>query len=183
MNVMASHITGISILINRLFRRRSKKTSASPFCVWRIHRWPVNSPHKGPVTRKMLPFDGVIMTFSVIWSTEMAQAISNICLESRLLHSKWKLNCKWNYLFHLFFVEMGGNLNPSTTDPLHRRVPAYILFLSILNFSRFLRSLMILKLLIQQRQCYSKCLICISTSKVSKFNTVPTPNHLGIWIM
>ena len=23
-----------------------------------IHRWPVNSPHKGPVTRKMFPFDG-----------------------------------------------------------------------------------------------------------------------------
>ena len=27
-----------------------------------IHRWPVNSPHKGPVTRKMFPFDDVIMT-------------------------------------------------------------------------------------------------------------------------
>ena len=26
-----------------------------------IHRWPVNSPHKGPVTRKMIPFDDVIM--------------------------------------------------------------------------------------------------------------------------
>ena len=30
-----------------------------------IHRWPVNSPHKGPVTRKLFPFDDVIMgTFS-----------------------------------------------------------------------------------------------------------------------
>ena len=26
-----------------------------------IHRWPVNSPHKGPVARKMFPFDDVIM--------------------------------------------------------------------------------------------------------------------------
>ena len=26
-----------------------------------IHRWPVNSPYKGPVTRKMFPFDDVIM--------------------------------------------------------------------------------------------------------------------------
>ena len=26
-----------------------------------IPRWPVNSPHKGPVTRKLFPFDGVIM--------------------------------------------------------------------------------------------------------------------------
>ena len=31
---------------------------------WRgIHRGPVNSPHKWPVTRKMLPFDDVIMTW------------------------------------------------------------------------------------------------------------------------
>ena len=29
-----------------------------------IHRWPVNSPHKGPVTRKMFPFDDVIMFLS-----------------------------------------------------------------------------------------------------------------------
>ena len=27
-----------------------------------IHRWPVVSPHKGPVTRKIIPFDGVIMS-------------------------------------------------------------------------------------------------------------------------
>ena len=27
-----------------------------------IHRWPVDSPHKGPVTRKMFPFDDVIMS-------------------------------------------------------------------------------------------------------------------------
>ena len=26
-----------------------------------IHRWPVNSPHKWPVTRKMFPFDDVII--------------------------------------------------------------------------------------------------------------------------
>ena len=26
-----------------------------------IHRWPVNSPYKGPVTRKMFPFDDFIM--------------------------------------------------------------------------------------------------------------------------
>ena len=35
-----------------------------------IHRSPVNSPHKGPVTRKMFPFDDVIMTFRVsLWET------------------------------------------------------------------------------------------------------------------
>ena len=50
-------------LLNRLFRRRSKKhhNSASLASVREIHRWPVNSPHKGPVTREMFPFDDVIM--------------------------------------------------------------------------------------------------------------------------
>ena len=50
-------------LLNRLFRRRSKKTAklrVTGLCVGKSPG-PVNSPHKGPVTRKMLPFDGVIM--------------------------------------------------------------------------------------------------------------------------
>ena len=51
-------------LLNRLFRRRSKKkypSSASLAFAPGIHRGPVNSPHKLPITRKMFPFDDVIM--------------------------------------------------------------------------------------------------------------------------
>ena len=51
-------------LLNRLFRRRSKKTSklrVTGLCAGNSPG-PVNSPHKGPVTRKMLPFDDVIMS-------------------------------------------------------------------------------------------------------------------------
>ena len=50
-------------LLNRLFERRSKKTSkirVTGLCVGNSPG-PVNSPHKGPVTRKMFPFDDVIM--------------------------------------------------------------------------------------------------------------------------
>ena len=50
-------------LLNRLFRRRSKKTSklrVTGLCVGKSPG-PVNSPHKWPVTRKMFPFDDVIM--------------------------------------------------------------------------------------------------------------------------
>ena len=57
-------------LLNRLFRRRSKKTSklrVTGLCAG-IHRGPVNSPHKWPVTRKMFPFDDVIM--NARWSIE-----------------------------------------------------------------------------------------------------------------
>ena len=51
-------------LLKRLFRRRSKKTSklcVTGLCVGNSPG-PVNSPHKGPVTRKMFPFDDVIMS-------------------------------------------------------------------------------------------------------------------------
>ena len=50
-------------LLNRLFRRRSKKTSklrVTGLCVGNSPG-PMNSPHKVPVTRKMFPFDDVIM--------------------------------------------------------------------------------------------------------------------------
>ena len=49
--------------LNRLFRRRSKKTSklrVTGLCVGNSPGL-VNSPHKWPVTRKMFPFDDVIM--------------------------------------------------------------------------------------------------------------------------
>ena len=41
--------------------QRKHQSSASLVFVWGIPRWPVNSPHKRPVTRKMFPFDNVIM--------------------------------------------------------------------------------------------------------------------------
>ena len=50
-------------LLNRLLRRRSKKTSKLRVTVLCMGNspGPVNSPHKGPVTRKMFPFDDVII--------------------------------------------------------------------------------------------------------------------------
>ena len=51
-------------LLNRFFQAQIKKkhqSSASLAFARRIHRGNVNSPHKGPVTRKMFPFNDVIM--------------------------------------------------------------------------------------------------------------------------
>ena len=56
-------------LFNRLFRRRSKKTSklrVTGLCAGNSPG-PVNSPHKRPVTRKMFPFDDVIMDIWQMW--------------------------------------------------------------------------------------------------------------------
>ena len=61
---MASQITSLAILYSIVYSdadQRKHQTSASLAFVRGIHRSPVNSPHKWPVTRKMFPFDDVIM--------------------------------------------------------------------------------------------------------------------------
>ena len=64
MSELTSEITSLTrILLNGLFRPRSNKTSklrVTGLCEG-VHRGPVNSPHRGPVTRKIFPFDDVIM--------------------------------------------------------------------------------------------------------------------------
>ena len=75
-------------LLNRLFRRRSKKTSklcVTGLCVGNS-LGPVNSPHKGPVTRKMFPFDDVIMS-GVSW--DLLQAVFMFL---RITHSDYRNN-------------------------------------------------------------------------------------------
>ena len=64
MIVMASQITRLTIVYSYVYLgadQRTHQSSASLTLVLGIHRWPVNSPHKGPVTRKMFPLDDAIM--------------------------------------------------------------------------------------------------------------------------
>ena len=62
MGVMASQITTIVYsTVNSGSDQRKHQSSAPLAFVQGIHRWPMNSPHKRPVTRKMFPFDDVIM--------------------------------------------------------------------------------------------------------------------------
>ena len=61
---MASQITSFTIVYSTVYSgtdQRKYQSFASLAFVGGIHRWPVNSLHKGPVTRKMFPFDDVIM--------------------------------------------------------------------------------------------------------------------------
>ena len=65
MIAMASQITSLTIVYTSVYPgvdQIKHQSSALLAFVRGIHRWPVNSPHKGPVTRKMLPFDDVIMS-------------------------------------------------------------------------------------------------------------------------
>ena len=64
MSAMASQITSLAIIYSTVYSgadQREHQSSASLSFVRGIPRWPVNSPHKGPVTRKIFPFDDVIM--------------------------------------------------------------------------------------------------------------------------
>ena len=64
MGSMASQITSLTIVYSTIYScadLRKHQSSASLAFVWGIHRSPVISPHKGPVTRKTFPFDDVIM--------------------------------------------------------------------------------------------------------------------------
>ena len=64
MSVLVSQITSVSAVYSTFFQasiKKKKKSSASLAFVRGIHRWPVNSPHKGPVTWKMFHKHWLIM--------------------------------------------------------------------------------------------------------------------------
>ena len=63
---MESQFTGVSIVCTTVCSgadQEKYQSYASLAFVRRIHRWPANFPHKGPVTRKMFPFDDVIVCY------------------------------------------------------------------------------------------------------------------------
>ena len=76
MSTIASQITSLAIVYSTVYSdadQREHQSSASLAFVRGIHRWPVNSPHKWPVTRKILPFDDVIMLVRrhrCVWNCE-----------------------------------------------------------------------------------------------------------------
>ena len=86
MSTMVSQITSPTIVYSTVYSGADHwkhPSSASLAFVRGIHRWPVNSPHKWPVTRAMFPFDVVIM----ICSTQPVTAS-----EYRILYESIKTN-------------------------------------------------------------------------------------------
>ena len=76
--------------------QRKHQSSALLAFVRGIHRWPVNSPHKGPVTRKMFPFDDVIMyleyipLFVLLSSSYMKIFLKMLTKSPSDFYSMWK---------------------------------------------------------------------------------------------
>ena len=89
-------------LLNRLFRRKSKKTSklrVTGLCVGNSPG-PVNSPHKGPVTRKMFPFDDVIM-FELPHLHHLSQKAIQTGFENRKNSPKFEDITKYWFMHNL----------------------------------------------------------------------------------
>ena len=83
MGTMASQITCLTIVYSTVYSeadQRKHQSFASLAFVPGIHRWPVNSPHKWPITRKILPFDDVIMMFFICYTLYIS------CSSSLLWH-------------------------------------------------------------------------------------------------
>ena len=82
---MASQINRLTIVYSTVYlgaHHRKHQSSASLAFVRGIHRWPVNSPHKGPVTWKMFPFHNGIM-FSIMFSS--IKLLCLLCSDSPVL--------------------------------------------------------------------------------------------------
>ena len=92
MSAMASQFTRLTIVYSTVYSGADQikhQSSASLAFVREIHRWPVNSPYKGPVMRKMFPFDDVIMFDSestgIVW-------LLKLCLwVLKLIEAAWRI--------------------------------------------------------------------------------------------
>ena len=64
MSKVSSQIPGVSMVCSAVYlgvdQRKHQRSASVPF-VRGIQRWHMNSPHKGPVARKMFPYDDVIV--------------------------------------------------------------------------------------------------------------------------
>ena len=103
MGPMSYLIASLTIVYSPVFSgayQREHQSSASLAFVRGINRWPVNSPHKGPVTQKMFPFDDVIMyspkhfetirkAQQLVWRFENDCWIEKYSPRKRILGSSW----------------------------------------------------------------------------------------------
>ena len=134
MGTMVSQITSLTIVYSTVYSgadQRKHQSSASLAFVRGIHRSPVNSPHKLPVTRKIFPFDDVIMRSLYLldvrpcanmvvslWNLThhfadalvefhgkmITQGLSRLC-------QKWHDFSPWNRFFEGSFFEAGNELH------------------------------------------------------------------------
>ena len=129
MSVMASQITSPMIVYSTVYSgtdQRKYQILTSLAFVRGIHRSPVNSPHKGPVTRKMFPLDDVIiiahhvviawLTHRNVLTTCMARDEYYCVSMTVVKYTKPIRRTKSSYLIHWIFYQYIAMLHPSNKN-------------------------------------------------------------------
>ena len=146
-NAMASQITSPTSVYSIVYSgadQRKHQSSASLAFVWGIQRWLVNSPHKRPVTRKMFPFDDVIVhAVSVYHNVMFNDEYFVFFIKFAILvqfcwnHEHWEISTKCNAYFH-HAVLTGMPTNDA--DFLHKVHCVYCLTHGSFNIEYYLPS-------------------------------------------
>ena len=134
MGTIASQITSLTIVYTTVYSdayQRKHESSSSLAFMRGIHRGPVNSPHKWPVTRKMFPFDDVIMKCRP--GGETNPLWSCICVALQNLHSTldWRHqaitwnNVDWGHIVSLSW----SSWSTIVSSPMICHMPASILLI------------------------------------------------------
>ena len=127
MGTIASQITSLTIVYSTVYSdadQRKHQSSASLAFVRGIHRSPVNSPHKWPVTRKMFPFDDVIMkATSHYWIPRRPKhVILRGVAMALLFHKPWNLMSLWHISFRFL-----DHMTPSKmTDEVSKSLVVFL---------------------------------------------------------
>ena len=101
MSTIASQITSLTVVYSTVYSgadQSKHQSSASLAFVWGIHRGPVNSPHKWPVTRKMFPFDDVIMYGCLLTAWHLIPIYLGRQMQHKLRTSKYTAYVQWHLL-------------------------------------------------------------------------------------
>ena len=99
MGAVASEITSLTIVYSTVYSdadQRKHQSSVSLAFVWGIYLGSVNSPHKWPVTRKMFPFDDVIMRFGVNSNDRRRTLTQHQCWPSGHSKGQWTADIDCN---------------------------------------------------------------------------------------
>ena len=114
MGTIASQITSLTSVYSTVYSgadQRKYQSSASLAFVRGIHRGPLTSPHKWPVTRKMFPFDDVIMnSYAVLTCVQVITwLVAWNCNQGIIKRFHlWAHTNLWNeilfYIFQSFFI-------------------------------------------------------------------------------
>ena len=120
MGAVASQITSLTIVYATVYSgadQRKNQSSTSRAFVWGIHWRPVNSPHKGPVTRKMFPFDDVIMDLYIVCGDMLHGLTTDTCQSFGFLLKVMLHMFLGNETHFSFRVESLITIKPLIKDP------------------------------------------------------------------